>query len=92
MTIVFTWVICIIGTRPEHGVPDMTVISDIDVEGINQNLHVRYDRDDIYVSCSLLLTIHYCFPYLFLFYRRRHIKAPRIFFNHHKMAYHAFWF
>jgi len=31
------------------GVPDMTVISDIDVEGINENLHIRYDQDKVYV-------------------------------------------
>lgn len=40
------------GSRPEHGVPDMTMLSDIDEEGINRNLHVRYDRDQIYVSFS----------------------------------------
>lgn len=30
----------------------MTMLSDIDEEGINRNLHVRYDRDQIYVSFS----------------------------------------
>jgi myosin heavy subunit len=30
----------------------MTVISDIDELGINRNLQVRYDRDQIYVSFS----------------------------------------
>ena len=38
------------GCRPSDGVPDMTVISDIDENGINENLHVRYGRDQIYVS------------------------------------------
>ena len=40
------------GTSPEAGVPDMTVISDIDELGINKNLMVRYGRDQIYVSFS----------------------------------------
>lgn len=40
----------VLGTSPEHGVPDMTVISDIDEAGINRNLLVRYNRDEIYVS------------------------------------------
>ncbi|EFN66572.1 hypothetical protein EAG_15570, partial [Camponotus floridanus] len=38
------------GSSPECGVPDMTVISDIDETGINRNLQVRYSRDQIYVS------------------------------------------
>lgn len=38
------------GHRPQDGVPDMTVISNIDEHGINRNLKVRYDRDSIYVS------------------------------------------
>lgn len=38
------------GSSPECGVPDMTVISDIDEIGINRNLQVRYSRDQIYVS------------------------------------------
>lgn len=40
----------VIGSKPEHGVPDMTVISDIDEFGINKNLQIRYQRDEIYVS------------------------------------------
>ena len=43
------------GCRPEHGVPDMTVISNIDENGINRNLRVRYDRDTIYVSSETSL-------------------------------------
>ena len=39
-----------VGTRPEDGVRDMIVISDIDENGINTNLHVRYKQDIIYVS------------------------------------------
>ena len=31
----------------------MTVISDIDERGINENLYVRYGRDQIYVSVVL---------------------------------------
>ena len=38
------------GCRPEDGVPDMTVISDINEVGINSNLRVRYNRDQVYVS------------------------------------------
>ena len=38
------------GVKPTEGVADMTVISDIDEHGINQNLHVRYKRDNIYVG------------------------------------------
>lgn len=38
------------GLRPTDGVPDMTVISNIDEHGINKNLQVRYSRDSIYVS------------------------------------------
>ena len=38
------------GATPEDGVPDMTVISDIDEFGINTNLKVRYQKDLIYVS------------------------------------------
>ena len=38
------------GSRPGDGVPDMTIISDIDEHGINKNLQVRYDKDNIYVS------------------------------------------
>ena len=45
--------IVLAGCRPSDGVPDMTVISDIDERGINENLHVRYGRDQIYVSAKL---------------------------------------
>lgn len=37
---------------PDRGVADMTAISDIDENGINRNLRVRYQRDEIYVSFS----------------------------------------
>lgn len=40
-------------TTPDKGVPDMTSIPDIDENGINRNLKVRYDRDEIYVSINL---------------------------------------
>ncbi|XP_059481618.1 myosin-I heavy chain isoform X3 [Neocloeon triangulifer] len=43
------------GSRPEFGVPDMTMLSDIDEEGINKNLHVRYDRDQIYTYTGTIL-------------------------------------
>ena len=50
--IILTFVMSVqlIGWRPEDGVPDMTVISNIDEKGINTNLKVRYDREQIYVS------------------------------------------
>lgn len=44
------WLIILVGSRPEDGVRDMIVISDIDENGINTNLHVRYKEDIIYVS------------------------------------------
>jgi hypothetical protein len=47
-------------------VPDMTQISDIDVAGINENLRVRYKREEIYTftglcvcGCFLLITRHH---------------------------------
>ena len=40
------------GARPEDGVADMTVISDINEFGINTNLKVRYKSDRIYVSSA----------------------------------------
>ena len=38
------------GPGGEGGVPDMTVISDIDEHGINRNLQKRYKNNKIYVS------------------------------------------
>ncbi|KAG7202639.1 hypothetical protein KM043_009818 [Ampulex compressa] len=43
------------GSSPEFGVPDMTVISDIDETGINRNLQVRYGRDQIYTYTGSIL-------------------------------------
>ncbi|XP_076666886.1 unconventional myosin 81F isoform X2 [Andrena cerasifolii] len=43
------------GSSPEFGVPDMTVISDIDETGINRNLQVRYGRDHIYTYTGSIL-------------------------------------
>jgi myosin heavy subunit len=52
------------GLRFSDGVPDMTHISDIDVQGINQNLEVRYNRDEIYTySGTILVAVN---PYKFL--------------------------
>lgn len=39
---------------PSDGVPDMTVISEIDEYGINTNIKVRYMQNRIYVSVQLL--------------------------------------
>ena len=41
------------GALPEDGVPDMTVISEIDEYGINTNLRVRYEKEKIYVSLAV---------------------------------------
>ena len=50
--------ILLTGARPEDGVPDMTVISEIDQFGINTNLKIRYKHDRIYVStCEMYM---YC--------------------------------
>jgi len=38
-----------LGASPEDGVPDMTVISEIDEYGINTNLKTRYRHNKIYV-------------------------------------------
>ena len=38
----------------EEGVPDMTVMSDINETGINNNLQLRYKNDNIYVSTNFL--------------------------------------
>ncbi|XP_014662734.1 PREDICTED: unconventional myosin-VIIa-like [Priapulus caudatus] len=43
------------GARPEDGVPDMTVISDIDEIAINTNLKVRYQNDKIYTYTGTVL-------------------------------------
>ncbi|XP_046687918.1 unconventional myosin-VIIa isoform X2 [Homalodisca vitripennis] len=43
------------GCSPEAGVPDMTVISDIDEVGINRNLQARYSRDHIYTYTGTIL-------------------------------------
>lgn len=47
------------GASPKDGVPDMTVISEIDEYGINENLRVRYNRERIYVSQILMLQCIY---------------------------------
>ena len=43
----------------EEGVPDMTVMSDINETGINNNLQLRYKNDNIYVSTNFV-SICYC--------------------------------
>lgn len=44
-----------VGTRAEDGVPDLTLISNIDEVGINRNLEVRYKRQEVYVSIEFFL-------------------------------------
>uniref|UniRef100_A0A0L8GYR5 Uncharacterized protein n=1 Tax=Octopus bimaculoides TaxID=37653 RepID=A0A0L8GYR5_OCTBM len=38
------------GTRPQDGVRDMIIISNIDENGVNINLQTRYNKDLVYVS------------------------------------------
>ena len=53
----------------------MTHISDIDVEGINENLLVRYNKDQIYTyTGSILVAVN---PYKFLpIYEN--VRLPRL--------------
>lgn len=47
------------GWRPEDGVPDLAMMSDITAEGINVNLRTRYQRDEIYTfSGSILIAVN----------------------------------
>ncbi|XP_045116702.1 unconventional myosin-X-like isoform X2 [Portunus trituberculatus] len=47
------------GSRAEDGVPDMTVLSDIDETAINHNLRVRYLHDRIYTyTGSILIAVN----------------------------------
>jgi len=52
------------GQRCEDGVPDMTAISDIDVVGVNTNLRVRFERNEIYTFTGTILVATN--PYEFL--------------------------
>ncbi|XP_055618591.1 unconventional myosin heavy chain 6 isoform X1 [Toxorhynchites rutilus septentrionalis] len=49
------WTVGRVGSTPDKGVPDMTCISDIDENGINRNLKVRYERDQIYTYTGSIL-------------------------------------
>ncbi|KAH9518288.1 TRAFAC class myosin-kinesin ATPase super [Dermatophagoides farinae] len=44
-----------VGNRSMDGVPDLTLISNIDEIGINENLHVRYNRQQIYTYAGSIL-------------------------------------
>lgn len=47
------------GWRPEDGVPDLAMMSDITDQGINTNLKTRYKRDEIYTfSGSILIAVN----------------------------------
>lgn len=47
------------GWRPEDGVPDLAMMSDITDQGININLKTRYKRDQIYTfSGSILIAVN----------------------------------
>lgn len=41
--------------KPEDGVPDMTILSNIDEHGINTNLRTRYNSDNIYTYTGTIL-------------------------------------
>ncbi|GAB1607514.1 unconventional myosin-X isoform X1 [Argonauta hians] len=43
------------GTRPEDGVRDMIIISDIDENGVNLNLQTRYNKDLVYTFTGSIL-------------------------------------
>lgn len=46
-----------------QGVPDMTILSNIDEIGINNNLRIRYNRNKIYVSiilCCFIVSLLRC--------------------------------
>ncbi|XP_076464756.1 myosin-VIIa-like [Babylonia areolata] len=61
------------GLHPEDGVRDMIIISDIDENGINTNLQVRYKQDIIYTfTGSILVAVN---PYKELkIYEQRHVE------------------
>jgi len=42
-------------SKAENGVPDMTLLSNIDEHGINVNLKSRYNRDQIYTYTGTIL-------------------------------------
>ncbi|XP_077989590.1 unconventional myosin heavy chain 6-like [Glandiceps talaboti] len=42
-------------THPSNGIPDMTIISDIDEKSINENLKTRFHRDEIYTYTGNIL-------------------------------------
>ncbi|CAD7083788.1 unnamed protein product [Hermetia illucens] len=44
-----------LGSTPDKGVADMTAISDIDENGINRNLKIRYQEDKIYTYTGSIL-------------------------------------
>eukprot|EP00039_Didymoeca_costata_P024022 m.9005 g.9005 ORF g.9005 m.9005 type:complete len:2048 (+) comp3994_c0_seq1:287-6430(+) len=52
------------GLRPEDGVADMTAISNIDVAGVNTNLRVRFERNDIYTYTGTILVAVNPYQYL----------------------------
>ena len=56
------------GAKPSDGVPDMTIISDIDEYGINTNLKVRYQQDRIYVSKTRKLLCFSAFMDQFIYF------------------------
>lgn len=58
----------------------MTCISDIDETGINKNLKVRYLRDEIYVSFSIILTI---------IFSETKVKVENIDFNYFSHAHNS---
>lgn len=76
-------IFCVLGNSPNAGVPDMTVISDIDEVGINRNLQVRYARDQIYVSfmkriCCIWAVNRWCYKRWLTFrYKNKNIACEK---------------
>ena len=56
------------GLDMDDGVPDMTVISDINEHGINKNLQKRYKRNKIYVSIIIIWFLNWKFTLLLYYY------------------------
>lgn len=48
--IIYSFILEIMANTPDIGVADMTSIPEIDENGINSNLKLRYTNDIIYVS------------------------------------------
>ncbi|KAH6924637.1 hypothetical protein HPB50_020870 [Hyalomma asiaticum] len=65
--------------RLELGMPDMTALSRIDEDTINNNLRTRYRKDKIYVSFFPYIRGHITYPFFsFAFYGRKGNSAGAV--------------